>query len=346
MRKVIKNYLQKLTDKIFVSTPKISSYAFNLRGDDLCYYKTFGEKNGDKNFYVIWRDEYGAGFFSNYTFVICHILLAKKKNFIPIIDFENFKTLYNEDQEINSSRNAWNYYFDSLNKYPLEEVYQSQNVFFCDGRFPRGFSYNLTEIDGAEVIAKKLNLNKNVKNFIDNSLAIDSSYLGVHFRGKEQNLAAGHSFGPTYKQIVTNSKMLLEKYNLSKIFVVTEDPKAIEALLKNFPNQVFFTDSFRVENGNAYNYLNSRLNHRYRLGLEILRDAYLLSQCGGILYSDSNVNEFARLINSNQYRFQCQILNGINSSNAIYSKIKYKILKHLPYKLGGLLNKVSIVDNK
>ncbi len=341
-----KKSLKKYLNRNFLDYPKIYSYPFNLKDDNLHYIKDFGEKNPDKQFYVIWRDYYGSGFFSNYTFVVCHLLIAKKNNFIPIIDFKNFKSLYNENEEINGTENAWQYYFEQLNTYSLDEVYSSKNVVFCDGTFPKGFSYNLNEIDGAFDISREIKINKTVEDFICHDLKIDISYLGVHFRGMEQNLAASHPFGPTYNQMIVHTRMLLEKYNLAKIYLVTEDLRALEVFEKSFPNQVFYTNSFRTKGTNAYKLLTARKNHRYKLGLEILRDAYLLSQCGGILYSSSNVNEFARLINNKKYKFQCEIINGTNSNHQTYSKFKYSLVKRLPKTLGGLYNEVILIENE
>ena len=41
---------------------------------------------------------------------------------------ENFTTIYNEQEKINNTYNAWEYYFEKINKYSLKEVYNSQNV--------------------------------------------------------------------------------------------------------------------------------------------------------------------------------------------------------------------------
>lgn len=341
----LKNHIKRLINKPFVVTSKMYEYPFDLKGDNSLYLKRLGPANPDKKFYIIWRDHYGSGFFSNYVYVIVHLLIARKHHFIPIIDFKNFKTLYNEKEAINGTENSWNYYFEPLNKYTLEEVYQSQNVFFCDGTFAKGFSFNLTEIENAREIAGALKYNKTVENFIQNSLKTDSSYLGIHFRGKEQNLTSYHPFGATYKQVVDNTKILLKKYNLAKIFIVTEDPKMITILEKNFPNMVFYTNSYRSKKGNAYNEIESRKNHRYLLGLEILRDAQLLAQCSGILYSSSNVNEYSRFINNNRYKFQCEIRNGSNSAHPIYSKFKFKLIKRLPKRFGGLFNEIILLNN-
>lgn len=346
MIRLLKDRIKKFLNKDFIDSIEMYPYPFDFTGEDSNYLKNLGDKNPDKTFYVIWRNHYGAGFFSNYAFVMGHLLIAKEKGYIPIIDFENFKTLYNAKEPINGTENAWNYYFEPLNNYQLTEVYQSKNVLFCNGDFPMGFSYNLTEMEGATEIAQQIKLNNTVKEYIQNSLKTDTSYLGIHFRGKEQNLASSHPFGPTYQQLVSRTKMLLEKYKLSKIYIVTEDIKAIEALEKHFPHRVFYTDSFRVKKGNAYKALNARVHHRYLLGLEILRDAHLLAACGGILYSDSNVNEYARLLNNHRYQFEAEIKNGINTNHPIYSKFKYRILKNLPKNLGGLPNQLIIKENK
>jgi hypothetical protein len=345
MIKVLKKYIKKYLNRPFIENPPMYPYPFNIKKDSLPCIKTFGVKNPDKMFYIIWRDCYGAGFFSNYIFVIGHIIIAKRNNYIPIIDFKNFKTLYNENDLINGSENAWEYYFEPLNNYSLDEVYNSKNVLFCNGAFPSEFSFNLTEIKEASEISKEIKLSKTVKDFVRSSVKIDNTYLGVHFRGKELNLASGHPFGPSYKQLFINTKILLERYNLSKIFIVTEDFKAIKVLEKHFPDKVYYTDSYRAKKGNAYKDLNARKYHRYYLGLEILRDAQLLSKCNGILYSNSNVNEYSRLINDSQYKFECEIKNGLNTYHPIYSKFKYNIIKRLPKNLGGLLNEVILTEN-
>ena len=74
---------------------------------------SLGEKNKDKVFYVIKRSP-GTGFFSNVLFVINHLMIAKKNNYIPIVDMENFPTIYNEINEIFKIKNSWEYYFENF----------------------------------------------------------------------------------------------------------------------------------------------------------------------------------------------------------------------------------------
>ena len=102
----------------------------------------FGNRNKNKVFYVIRRSP-GAGMFSNFIYVLNHLEIAKRNNFIPIVDMENFTTIYNEKEKINNTYNAWEYYFEKLNKYTLKEVYKSQNVIITENLFHDSFNHNI-----------------------------------------------------------------------------------------------------------------------------------------------------------------------------------------------------------
>ena len=81
--------------------------------------------------------------FSNFIYVLNHLEIAKRNNFIPIVDMENFTTIYNEKEKIDNTYNAWEYYFEKLNKYSLKEVYKSQNVIISENSFYDSFNHNI-----------------------------------------------------------------------------------------------------------------------------------------------------------------------------------------------------------
>lgn len=305
-------------------------------------FKSFGKKNQDKIFYVIWLN-LGSGFFSNLSSVLCHLKIADEMDMIPVVDFQNFRTLYNVNMPINNTENSWGYYFKQVSPFNLEEVYDSKYVFFCSGSYPSSMSYNITEIDGLydEIYRKYIFLQDHVEDCLKKySELFKRRVLGVHFRGKEQNLVPGHSFAPTEKQMIKYVDEIINKYGIDKIFLVTEDQKYLDLFINNYGEKVFYTDSFRSYKINSYN-VNPRENHRYILGFEILVDAQLLSMCSGILCSDSNVSEYARFINNKEYEFIYIIRNGINSKNPLFARYLYRFKKMLPPNFGGLLD---IVD--
>ena len=133
----MKNLIKKLILKLTLQTPSIlkniksklnvdsisikTKISLNNIGPDIyeklnLEQRSFGELNKDKIFYVIKRTP-GTGMFSNITFILNHLKICQKHNFIPIIDMENFITIYNEEGKIKNNFNAWNYYFNNLSSY-------------------------------------------------------------------------------------------------------------------------------------------------------------------------------------------------------------------------------------
>ena len=105
-----------------------------------------GNLNPDKIFYVIQRYP-GYGIFSNLTFVINHMKIALDMGFIPIVDMQNYSTIYNENKKIYNTFNSWEYYYEQLSPYSLEDVYNSKNIILTDNKFysELDFSYNINE---------------------------------------------------------------------------------------------------------------------------------------------------------------------------------------------------------
>ena len=171
----------------------------------------FGDANPDRTFYVIWRDSLGSGFFSNFTQVLSHIQRAEELGMTPVVDFENFRTLYNVEEPVGGSRNAWEYYFAPVSPYPLAEVYRSQRVYFCRGDYPRGYSFQ-SNAEYRAFLASHIRHQAPVEERIGRYAGEFSrgDVLGIHFRGKEINTAAGHSFGPSAEQSVRHADRLLD----------------------------------------------------------------------------------------------------------------------------------------
>ena len=65
--------------------------------------------------------------FSNINYILNQVKYARKRKLVPIIDMENFTTIYNENKKINNTNNAWEYYFYQFSKINLTKVYKSGN---------------------------------------------------------------------------------------------------------------------------------------------------------------------------------------------------------------------------
>lgn len=303
-----------------------------LPPEHLC---SFGKENPDITFYVIWRDSLGSGFFSNFTQVLSHIQRAEEMGMIPVVDFENFRTLYNVDEPVGCTHNAWEYYFAQVSPYRLEEVYRSRRVFFCTGDYPRGYTF-ANNAEYRKFLAKHIHMTQPVTERIATyaSEFSNKDVLGIHFRGKEINTAPRHAFGPSTEQIIRHADRLLDTCDLNRIFLVTEESLYVDALTRRYGNRLFYTDAFRAPKVNNYN-LNPRPQHRYLLGLEVLADAELLARSAAILCSNTGVVHHAVRSSEGIKRVVC-IYNGTNCSSHFLAHWMYPIRRVLPKMCGGL----------
>ena len=331
--------LRKIKKKITLQSPPLLGGLENNINIKLPYYNyaTYGDLNKDKYFYVIKRSP-GTGLFSNVTFVLNHLLICQKLEFIPVIDMENFKTIYNEKKKIKGTLNAWNYYFESLNTYSLDEVYKSKNVLISSDQFYNFFYYNIeTEEKLIKILQKDIKIKKNLyKIFLRLSKKFEKkNTLGIHFRGTSYKKSQGHPLPATKKQMLDITKKVISKNKIDIIFLVTEEKDYLEYFKKEFPEKLFFLkSSFRSNKNDAFK-IYPRILHRYKLGREALLETLLLSKCDHFIYLCSNISSAAISFNLNNKQKRYEINNGFNSKNFFISQFLWYLKKSLPPRYGG-----------
>lgn len=299
--------------------------------------ENFGKLNSDKTFYVIKRTP-GTGFFSNLTFILNHLLISEKLGYIPIIDMENYKTIYNEEIRVRNTSNAWQYYFEKLNNFELTEVYKSKNVIITNNKFYTNFYYNFLENEKLkQFFTKKIKVKKSLIKIYEKiySNLKNKKTLGIHFRGTSYKRTPGHPFPPTKDQILICVKKIIEKEKIEKIFLATEELDYLEFFKKKFPdNLVYLGSSYRSNKNDAFKIYPRNL-HRYKLGREILLETMVLSRCNTFLYSNSNVSKAVIGFNFNNSQKRYEMDNGFNTKNIFISQFLWYLKKILPQSLGG-----------
>ena len=338
----MKSFLKKLYRKI--AFPKeqepIVDRSIDFNKIQVNLIRSNGELNKDKIFYVIQRNP-GKGFFSNVAFVTNHIKVALDNGFIPIVDMENFVTWYNENNKILKTNNAWEYYFEQISNFSLKDVYNSKNIILTNRNFYRssGFLDSINEDKELKNIFQKYILIKKNKlkviHYLRKKLFEKKKILGVHFRGTGYKI--GRQPHPaTIKQMVNRINKILSKENYDKIFLVTEDLNNFKAIIAEFKDKVIYlNNSVRENNSNTAFDTYPRLNHRYKLGRDILIEACLLSYCDGYLDIRNNVREAAIAFNLNPNQKRYFIDNGHNSAYPVIGKYIWYIKSFLPKMLGG-----------
>ena len=337
--------LKNLKKSLFLQTPSTLFFKKNNFFKKSINYNivNFGKLNRNKIFYVIRRSP-GTGLFSNVLFVLNHLLIAKKFNFIPIVDMKNFITVYNEKKTINGTNNAWEYYFEKLSKFDLEEVYKSNKVIFCDNKYHHHFIYDIDKNKKIISLFKneikiKSDLIKDFKKFKKKNFK--GKVLGVHFRGTSYKRSPGHPFPATKKQMLNIVKRIMNKYNYSKIFLATEEKDYLDFFKTHFSSKlIFLKDVYRSNINDAFKKY-PRKNHRYKLGREIILDTLLLSSAECFIYVNSNVSSAAIALNLNKRQKRFIIENGNNSKNEFFAQFLWYLKKNFPIIFGDFKNKIK-----
>ena len=286
------------------------------------------EKRLKNKYYIIRRKELGAGFFSNYYWVLGHVVFARKFGYIPVVDMLHYKTLYSEDCPVEGEMNAWNYYFENVGKVGLEEAYESRRyVFgkdeplhkyanlFCDAvyRFPsdRAIDYYYPIIHDS--ICIKENILKDFQQDWNRKIPDAGRIIGMHIRGTDMKNNLGHPMPADTEQYIRRAELLLKQdQTVQGIFLATDEKKIVDIFKEHFSGKcrVVVNEAFRSEEQKTQRQTgiheqvieHPRENHKYRMGMEVLRDAWCLSECDYLICGHSNITNVVILWNNHRFR--------------------------------------------
>lgn len=279
-------------------------------------------------YYVIIRSEGGAGFFSNYFWVMGHVAFAEKMGYIPVVDMENYPTLYSEEEPVDGTNNAWNYYFENIGNVGLDEVYASGRYIMGKDKyltkyaekysmFPYRYPSERMIAYYAPIIKKNLRIKQSLVNeykreWIEKTSG-SNNILGIHIRGTDMKNNLGHPMPAPVSEYIRRTHEMLEKHpDISRIFLATDENEIKEAYEQEFEGSaatLFMNEAFRVwDDGHVkktglheMKLDNPRSHHKYLLGKEVLRDAWFLSRCQYLLCGHSNITNVAILWNEGKY---------------------------------------------
>lgn len=307
---------------------------FNLNKKLKYYVNSFGNKYPNKKFYVIQR-HVGGGMFSNLNYVIQHISLALEMGCEPIIDMKNYPTKYNEKNKIKKISNAWEYYFEPINKYKLENVYKAKFVIIADGKTRKKSEFDSFQKKHYLILKKYIRIKKEILNEVKKFLKknfLNKKVLGVHFRGTDMKTQERHPYPATLKQITSYIDYEIKKNNYKKIFLVTEEFEYVKKLKQKYEDTICYYDSFRSKKTDIFD--NKRKNHRYLIGKENIIDMLILSNTHSIICTHSNLAAASNFFKNFKIK-TIKINNGYNSNNLLIAQFSWYIKKMLPEFLSG-----------
>lgn len=349
-QKIQKKIYRTITDRP-ISNPLIKKFDF-INKSPTYFVKNFGNKNKDKIFYVIKlyeTNKEGGGLFSMVLFVLNHLKIVEKNNYIPVVDFENFYNRYNEEKPVNKIKNSWLYYFEQLSKYRLSEVYNSKNVIMTHGYFSKDMALEfVVDKEFRRIFLKYIKIRKkyldNANKFYKFNLK-NNKVLGIHFRGTDRQTGVNHPLPPTLTQMYHLADIALKKYKFNKIFLVTDSLYYLEKFKKKYKSILCYRkESFRSNQSKIF-HLKVRKNHRYEIGRDNIEEMLMLSKINYLICSKSNLSQTAVMLSGKKYNVM-EIENGKNSKRLIFAIVKFKFLSLLPEFLGGFNKKIPIKFKK
>lgn len=263
---------------------------------------SFGPLNQDKLFYVI-RDPKGEhGLFALYNFVIFHLKIAEKRNAIPIVDVKYYPLEGLIDDDKIGYENAWEYFFEQISPYTLEEVYHSRNVIMGAGVD----SASLSDVYNEDAVRENRELSRRYIHMKQDILEIcnakyrefDMEYrriLGVICRGTDFITVRpqGHSVVPTAENTIgIIDKKEREWGEFDYIFLATEDAGIFEDLQNCYGKRLLFYQEIRLEDTGG-EFLCKKIEKislqrqdetfKRKLMTEYLISIWLLSRCNSLI---------------------------------------------------------------
>lgn len=257
----------------------------------------------------------------------------------PVIYWGIFSAYYDHGMDAVTD-NAYEYYFEPVSNVDYRLIKECRNVieagrngrFFMNDQTPYSVSQDEIELL-ASIFEKYIHLNERTKEYVDknvNNILKYGKVLGVHVRGTDYLRLEMNLPKPiTVEEFVTavRSADIQDKYD--KIFLATDDANVLEAFRNEFKDRLlFYADAFRSDNHNgAHCTFSDRPLHRYKLGLELLRDIYTLANCNSLVCGLSQVSFAARYVNlaiRKKFTEVVIIDHGVNKEHGPEAQVYFK----------------------
>jgi hypothetical protein len=300
-----------------------------------------GKNNNDKVFCIIdfpsdWLKM--SGFCATFTVFLNTLFFCRRFNFIPIV--KGWDTCPYYDGFVNNTYNVFEYYFKQISSIDIHEVKTSLNYVVAshntatDIYFEFGVDniYNPTESyisTMGDIFREYIHLNEVTKSTMEKEMGIvfkGRKTLGVHFRGSDYKINTNmHPISLEYDDYVLKIKNIINKYGFEQIFLATDDLDFVLRIKSCYQKIVLYDDVVRTKDDIGVHFSKiKRHNHKYLLGYEVIRDAYTLANCDGLLCGLSQAPIFARIIKSSYgdiFNPLVVINKGINSNNKYWDDV-------------------------
>lgn len=284
------------------------------RNDMALICKSYGELHKDKNLYFIYHGQEVNGFFVQMRELLKYLAYADRFGFVPVILWSS-SLPYAEKESVFGTTNPFEYYFQQPSGISVSEMRESYNVFQAK-KIHIENSFLNREITGGEngywiseeyilklsgYVQKYIRFNLKTTKFINENISkiiCDRRTVGVHIRGTDyNNHYNNHPVVIPVEEYFEAIDKLVQENGYEQIFLATDDIRLLERFSERYGVKLkYYCDTVRGDQDQSVAFSNnSRENHRYLLGLEVLRDMYTLACCDSLISGVSQVSLMARI---------------------------------------------------
>jgi hypothetical protein len=260
-----------------------------------------------------------SGFFAELTTVLRHLKKVREENNSIYVDWNKNNSLY---YDFSYGENVWEYFFNPIDKVTNEKIDYILNDYI-----------NITPIKNLNIrqtfnklYFDNIKLNDTTQKIVDENIKIiNKKTLGVHIRKTDKFLCKNFnepmSFPVNNEEFFKLIDLKLDN-NFDRIFLATDCTDTYEIFKQRYNNNIININRIRGNGVNSIHTTNT--GSGYIKGLESILDSYILSNCGFLLRSTSNLSSFSMFLNT---ELECINLNEIYKGDIrehefnIYSKI-------------------------
>ena len=294
-------------------------------------WQSYGEKNADKRFIVLTSPGENGGLFSSIFYLLVILEYARKKKYIPVIDWKNSFVPSVQDAEKKGLENAWNYFYEQPNdKYSLEEVYQSKRVihmteYMVDmkksslGQLPPYTEENLSYWN--RMICTYIKPNAHMEQLVGEARSTifepGKKVLGVGIRAgfrwgqmNKYTLFDGHPVVASCEEYLSIVEEKLREWKCDYIFLACDDREYWQKFLAFFGEKCkyipralrhYFHDDIPYLREDPMGYVEYEGITVRKLAEEYMVETYLLAGCDSLYSCIGGGAQFAYLLNGGKY---------------------------------------------
>lgn len=339
------DFLKKSEKLVFWNRCRIHSGKADFRemvlngyhNPDYLEVRHFGEEYKGCIIYAASETGNGIGFFAELGMTLIKLHFADERGLTPYIHWgKNY--VYYEPEGIDGEKNAFLHYFKPASeiasiKHAAHVIYQTSWQCNQVKALYGAVSYDVSQdyIDAmARMLKKYIRYNEKTQKYLADEftkLLGRKKTIAVHYRGTDFNKGYNnHPVPVQVEQEIEKVRELLDKKDYEQIFLATDETAVVERFRKEFGDAVkVYEDTYRDDgSGESIAFSKSeREHHHYKLGLEVLRDQYTLTNCEGIVCGYSNITFLARVMRrawfDAEWEDYCLIDNGLYHNKNSFS---------------------------